>query len=143
MDIVLRNLEEIQSTRKARQQHLRNLGIDEAFIGQLVESFYLKVRSDAELGPIFGAEISDWGPHLDKMKLFWQSVVLKENVYSGKPVPAHMKLKGVRSSHFEKWLSLFSETLTELTDSKEIHREFIEPASRIAQRLSSMMNLVD
>ena len=46
-------------------------GIDDAFISQLVESFYDTVRQDDMLGPIFAERIGDWPHHLARMKDFW------------------------------------------------------------------------
>lgn len=143
MDIDFKNLAEIQAARQERQLHLRTIGVNEEFISELVVTFYDKVQADAILGPIFNNEITDWAPHLEKMKLFWKNIVLKENVYVGKPVPAHTKLVGVKSDDFDRWLYLFRTTLEELTADMEIHIAFLEPANRIAQRLSSMMDLAD
>jgi hemoglobin len=35
-------------------------GIDDALISALVDAFYVRVRADAMLGPIFAAHIADW-----------------------------------------------------------------------------------
>ncbi|MBW8303635.1 MAG: group III truncated hemoglobin, partial [Brevundimonas sp.] len=51
-------------------------GIDEAMIARLVDGFYDRVRADPLLGPVFAERISDWGPHLEQMRLFWSSVAL-------------------------------------------------------------------
>jgi Truncated hemoglobins len=51
-------------------------GIDEAMIERLVREFYVRVRDDAVLGPVFAAKIDDWEPHLQKMFAFWSSVAL-------------------------------------------------------------------
>ena len=42
------------------------VGIDEAMIECLVQTFYARVRADAVLGPIFNAAIADWDSHLAK-----------------------------------------------------------------------------
>ena len=48
------------------------MGVDEAFIGVLVDRFYEAVRADPELGPVFEAAIGeDWSTHLQTMKHFW------------------------------------------------------------------------
>jgi hemoglobin len=85
--------------------------VDRAFIGALVRDFYSRVRADARLGPIFAGEIrGDWEPHLEKMTDFWCSVILKNGAYSGRPVPAHLKLTQVRPEDFDIWLGHFRQT---------------------------------
>lgn len=84
-------------------------GIDEALISDLVETFYDRVRADPLLGPVFAERISDWGPHLAQMKLFWGSVALATGAYQGRPMPKHMRLP-VDARHFDRWLALFEET---------------------------------
>ncbi|PHN08362.1 group III truncated hemoglobin [Flavilitoribacter nigricans] len=83
-------------------------------IQQLVDTFYEKVRTDDLLGPIFNGVIRDrWPMHLQKMYNFWQTVLLKEHTYNGRPFPPHYQLP-VDARHFEHWLHLFSETVDEL-----------------------------
>jgi len=113
--------------------------VDRAFIGRLVRTFYGKVRRNERLGPIFDGEIGDrWEPHLEKMTDFWCAVILKNGAYSGRPVPAHMKLKQVVPEDFEIWLGIFRETVTELCEP-EVAEVFIERAERIAQSLQLAM----
>jgi hemoglobin len=82
-------------------------------IKKLVDTFYRKVQKDSLLGTIFNEVIQDnWPQHLEKMYSFWQTVLLGEHTYYGSPFPPHAKLP-VTKVHFERWLALFSETLTE------------------------------
>ena len=76
----------------AVEQIRRETGIDEAMIDALVEGFYARVREDGLIGPIFADRITDWGPHLAQMKLFWSSVALSTGVYQGRPMPKHLPL---------------------------------------------------
>lgn len=77
----------------------------------LVDSFYSKVRNDQLLGIIFQEKIGDeWPKHLEKMYRFWQTILLEEPTYSGRPFPPHATLP-VSKEHFDRWLSLFHETL--------------------------------
>ena len=79
----------------------------------LVDSFYSKVREDALLADIFEEKIGDkWPVHLAKMYNFWQSILLEEPTYSGRPFPPHAKLP-VSKEHFDRWLQLFAETIGE------------------------------
>ena len=114
-------------------------GVHRDFIGDLVRTFYGRVRANARLGPIFAGVIGeDWEPHLEKMTDFWCSVILKDGSYSGRPVPAHLKLKQVREEDFEIWLDTFRQTAGELCEP-EIAAVFIERAERIARSLQLAM----
>lgn len=107
--------------------------IDAALISDLVDQFYGHVRLDPMLGPIFDAEIGDgWDAHLAKLKSFWRSVMLQEGSYSGRPMPAHMKLKGLTPEHFQRWLALFGQTLGEIGASDAAAEALMDRANRIA-----------
>lgn len=80
----------------------------------LVDSFYGKVQQDQQLGPIFQANIQDrWPQHLAKMYSFWQTILLDEHTYDGRPFPPHARLP-IDKVHFDRWLLLFHETVDEL-----------------------------
>lgn len=120
--------------REAAVQRLRDeSGIDEAMIDAVVEAFYARVRDDRLIGPIFADRISDWGPHLAQMKLFWSSVALSTGVYQGRPMPKHLPLR-IDARHFDRWLELFSETARDLCPPVAA-AHFIERARRIAESL--------
>lgn len=105
------------------------LNIDD--IKLLVDTFYDKVREDQLIGPIFNERIQNrWPQHLAKMYTFWQTVLLGEHTYYGSPFPPHANLP-VEKEHFERWLSLFSQTLQELF-SGEIANEAIWRANKMA-----------
>ncbi|RWN56696.1 group III truncated hemoglobin [Mesorhizobium sp.] len=113
--------------------------VDRGFIAALVRDFYVRVRSDTRLGPIFAAEIhGDWEPHLEKMTDFWCSVILKNGAYSGRPVPAHLKLKQVREEDFDIWLGHFRKTVEERCPP-EVAEVFVDRAERIARSLKVAM----
>ncbi len=88
-------------------------GVDEEGLGRLVDAFYAKVRDDQMLGPIFNREIADWPEHLDKLKKFWASTMLRTGAYDGRPLPPHLKLPEISDAHFARWLELFRETAAE------------------------------
>lgn len=97
----------------------------------LVDTFYDKVRDDQLIGPIFNERIQNrWPEHLAKMYSFWQTVLLGEHTYYGSPFPPHAQLP-VQREHFERWLSLFSQTLEELF-SGEIAAEAMWRANKMA-----------
>ena len=79
----------------------------------LVDSFYDRVNKDEVLGPIFNdlAKV-DWEDHLPTMYSFWTTMLFRKPVYKGQPWPKHMVLP-LRKEHFERWISLFSQTVDE------------------------------
>lgn len=115
------------------------MGVDEAFISALVDSFYARIRRDERLGPIFNGAIHDWDAHMPTMKAFWSSVALNTGRYSGKPVPAHMKLKGIEKTDFQIWLGLFYKTLEDIAPSEAAITYFMQRAERIAASLQLAM----
>lgn len=126
--------EEARARREASVARAKaETGIDEALIDQLVERFYEKVRADDLLGPVFGARIADWAPHLAQMKLFWGSVALSTGLYNGRPMPKHMRLP-VDAEHFDRWLALFEDTARELLTPTGAEHVIVR-ARRIAESL--------
>ena len=98
----------------------------------LVDTFYDKVQKDELIGAIFNDRIQDrWPQHLAKMYTFWQTVLLGEHTYYGSPFPPHAKLP-VEKEHFDRWLSLFSQTLGELF-SGEVASEAMWRANKMAE----------
>ncbi|MDP3370176.1 MAG: group III truncated hemoglobin, partial [Brevundimonas sp.] len=82
-----------ESRRRAIVRRIEaETGIDEPMIARLVDAFYDRVRVDPLIGPVFNDRISDWGPHLARMRLFWSSVALMSGVYHGRPMPKHLPL---------------------------------------------------
>lgn len=89
--------------------------INEEQIATLVDRFYERIMADGDLGPIFREHAgAHWDRHLDTMKRFWRSVLLRTGEYKGKPVPVHQKIDNVEASDFEQWLFLFKTTTAEL-----------------------------
>jgi hemoglobin len=108
-------------------------GITEAMIERLVRGFYVKVRSDAVLAPVFDSKIEDWEPHLAQMCAFWSSVALMSGRYHGTPMVKHAPLP-VDADHFDRWLELFEATAVELCPPQAA-AHFVERARRIAASL--------
>ncbi len=109
--------------------------ISEEGIRRLVDAFYVKVRRDPELAPIFLRAIpGDWQPHLNRMYAFWSSVMLTTGRYKGNPVVKHLVIPGMRPHLFERWLALFNETCGELFEDG-VGEEFRVKAARIAESL--------
>jgi hemoglobin len=109
--------------------------LSEDTIRHLVDRFYVKVRLDPQLGPIFERAIpGDWGSHLATMHDFWSSVMLTSGRYKGNPVATHLRLEGIEPQLFERWLALFDETCHELLH-EDIAAAFRAKAVRIAESL--------
>ncbi|HEY3780329.1 MAG TPA: group III truncated hemoglobin [Fimbriimonadaceae bacterium] len=126
--------------RQELQDSARSIGVSEAFISELVDKFYIKVRADAELGPVFDAVLKGgWESHLPNMKLFWNSVALRTGSYSGRPMEAHRRLTNAKRHHFEIWLSLFQKTLDEIAPNPQVVDFFMGHARQIGSSLQRAM----
>ena len=73
----------------------------------LVNTFYEKVQQDDLIGVIFNEKLEGrWPEHLEKMYQFWETILLEEHTYSGRPFPPHAHLP-VQEKHFVRWKQLF------------------------------------
>lgn len=130
-----RNHPRALEARKRKQDDAAARGIDAEYVSAFVEAFYGKIREDALLGPIFAARISDWGPHLARMKAFWRSILLGSGEYGGNPMQMHMTIPGIEERHFAHWLELFYATLRELEPHAGATQETGKRARMIADSL--------
>lgn len=84
-------------------------------IAEMVRRFYADVAQDGLLGPMFNdvAQV-DWSEHLPKLTAFWCRALLGLPGYQGNPYQAHLLVhdrQAFTAAHFERWLTLFHETL--------------------------------
>jgi hemoglobin len=88
--------------------------VDEADIKRLVDAFYAKVNCDDLLSPVFNdfAKV-DWEKHLPLLCTFWSTLLFRSAAYKGQPFPKHLLLPVARE-HFDRWVSLFKQTVDEL-----------------------------
>ncbi|SMP24383.1 group III truncated hemoglobin [Roseibium denhamense] len=101
----------------------------------LVHTFYGCVRQHPRLGEIFERRLEgQWPAHLAKMESFWQSVLLKNGAYKGRPVPVHLKQKELVSADYGEWLDVFRPIANALFVPEKAE-EIISVAERIAQSL--------
>lgn len=107
--------------------------LDETMIHRVVHGFYGEIRRDDLLGPIFNGAIQphEWPHHLEKMCDFWSATLLRTSRYSGRPLPPHLALPGLRELHFRRWLMLFRATVRRICQP-EIAALFMDRALRIA-----------
>ncbi len=111
------------------------IGIDDALISKLVERFYGAIRTDFLLGPIFAAHITDWTPHLARMKDFWASVTLESGRFRGSPMVKHIAVGGLDQGHFDRWLHLWNEAVQAVVRDARAAEVFRSAAGRIATSL--------
>ena len=79
----------------------------------MVNDFYDRVAQDNLLAPIFNYRLSTyWVPHLEKMYTFWNAALFGVKGYTGNPFAKHATMP-VEAEHFERWLSLFYNTVDE------------------------------
>lgn len=124
-----------ERARAKKTAQANALGINDALISDLVESFYDAIRSDALLGPIFQSHVRDWTPHLARMKDFWASVTLESGRFRGNPMLKHIVVGGLDGLHFDRWLMLWNQTLDEVVPNEAAAQVFREAAERIAGSL--------
>ncbi|MEK6450818.1 MULTISPECIES: group III truncated hemoglobin [unclassified Myroides] len=99
----------------------------------LVDTFYGRVQKNDLIGPIFESKlVGRWPEHLEKMYKFWQTILLEEYSYSGRPFPPHAQLP-VSQEHFDTWKHLFNSTVDELYEGK-----LAEEAKWRAERMAAM-----
>lgn len=84
-------------------------------IAEMVRRFYADVAQDGLLGPLFNdvAQV-DWSTHLPKLTAFWCRALLGLPGYVGNPFRAHLDIheqSPFTAAHFERWLSLFYDTV--------------------------------
>ncbi|HLI93101.1 MAG TPA: group III truncated hemoglobin [Puia sp.] len=92
-----------------------------ADIQKLVDEFYIQVRQNPVIGPIFIGAIGDkWPEHLEKMVSFWQTVIFGVPAYTGSPFPIHARMP-LEERHFDTWLALWVDTVERLFAGKNAY----------------------
>ena len=111
----------------------------------LVDEFYIKVRADNLLGPIFNEIITDWDQHLDHLTTFWETSLFigkkLDHKYVGNPLVAHEKVDKtldhtISEMHFGVWLNLWYATLDQFFEG-----EIADNAKRRARKMGTFMYL--
>ncbi len=91
-----------------------------ADIELLVDTFYIKVKADTIIGHFFTEVVNlSWDVHIPIMYNFWEGVLLHTAAYKGNPMQAHIALdkkSAMAQAHFDRWLTLWDATVTELFD---------------------------
>ena len=104
----------------------------------LVHTFYLKVKQDELLAPIFNnAEFFSWDTHIPIMINFWETLLLDTATYRGNTMQKHIDLHRhhpLTAQHFERWKLLFYSTLDHLFEGPGVIQ-----AHKKAEAMSSLM----
>ena len=86
----------------------------DADVERLVRTFYGRVQEDDVLMQIFAPIVQGaWDEHLERITLFWQTLLLHKAAYKGNPMAKHLPLP-LEAVHFERWIGLFVQTVDEL-----------------------------
>lgn len=107
-------------------------------IETLINAFYDKIKSDAEIGYFFNdvAKVN-WENHLPRMYDFWENILFSTGNYIGNPMLKHKELhekSTMTEQHFKHWTTLFKLTVDELF--KGVNAEEIkERATNIASAM--------
>ena len=107
----------------------------ERAIRDCVKRFYEKGDADPLLGPVFAKSIAELEPHLEIVANFWSHALLGTTRYQGTPFGVHVNLP-VEPEHFQRWLSLFTETARE-TMPAELATAAIARAEHMTQCFQS------
>jgi hemoglobin len=110
-------------------------------IKTFVDEFYLKVKKDLLIGPIFLEKIPEnWQPHLEKMYVFWNAALFGIPGFRGNPFAKHAPLN-IEEKHFERWLVLFKETIQQYFNCNKA-TETIDRANLMASMFLNRLNLL-
>ena len=87
-------------------------------IEKLVNVFYDKIKTDAEIGYFF-TEVAkvDWEKHLPIMYNFWENILFSTGNFEGNPMLKHKELhqkSKLNPAYFLHWNTLFNDTVDEL-----------------------------
>lgn len=126
----------MEGIRLRAEADMAQIGVDQAFIDRLVETFYGRIQAHERLGPVFDARLAGrWPAHLAKMKSFWSAIAFKSGAYGGKPVQAHHGVADLEEGLFTEWLALFAATLDDIAPTPQAKTWFMTSAERIAKSL--------
>ncbi len=80
----------------------------------LVTTFYNNVLANNDLKNKFAPHLSEhWDEHIERLSSFWQTIVLKEMTYQGKPDKIHFSMN-LDAKDFDHWYNVWSGTVDTL-----------------------------
>jgi len=131
------------AARERRRADAEAMGVDAEFISELVDRFYERIRSDEVLGPIFARHIADWGPHLDRIKSFWRSILHNSAEFSGNPMQRHFAVHDAGSAlgepEFARWLRMFYATCNDLALERGMNTDAARQIGRRARMIADSL----
>ncbi len=126
------NLEQLIPTQTVKDLETRE------DIVYLVDAFYKQTVSDSVIGHFFTEVVQlDFAAHMPVMYDFWESTLLGNHVYKGNPMLKHIALSKkspITPAHFERWLSLWLDTVNRLFEGQKAD----ETKSK-AQQIAALM----
>ena len=109
-----------------------------ADIESLMRLFYERALADDLLGPKFSA--IDMEAHIPKIVDFWQSTTIGGANYTASPFGPHKPL-ALQQEHFDRWLSLFEQTLNECF-AGPIAEQIWQKAGNVANMMRFQLGLM-
>ena len=97
----------------------------------LITLFYHQALKDEQIGHYFKVELgedlnnAEWIKHIDILIDFWASIFINDPAYGSDPYGPHFTLVGLSSEDFTSWVTLFSQTASEVY-TEEIAQQFKE-----------------
>ena len=98
-------------------------------ISLLVNTFYLQIRKNELLGPIFNMHIKNdqWPAHLEKLTDFWETALFGVISFKGNPTLKHKIVDNnlkhtIAENHFEQWVALWHTTIDSLFEGALANR---------------------
>ncbi len=83
----------------------------------LVDRFYEKIKTDKLVGFIFTDVMKvNWEKHIPVIVGFWENALFYTGGYQGNALKKHININKVvplQKKHFNRWLSLFNQTVDE------------------------------
>jgi hemoglobin len=91
---------------------------DRADCERLVRAFYERALTDTMIGYLF-TDIAhlDLEEHVPRITAFWETILLGAQTYGGGAFAPHAslhRLSPLRGAHFERWVTLWTQTVDEL-----------------------------
>lgn len=106
----------------------------------LINSFYKKVKKDPVIAFFFTDIVPvNWDAHLPIMYGFWENIIFYSGTYEGNPMAKHKAIHQkcpMKMEHFQRWTSLFTETVEELFEGEKA-----ELAKQRAMSIATVMQI--
>jgi hemoglobin len=109
---------------------------------RLVRSFYSRALTDPIIGWLF-TDVAhlDLDHHVPRITRFWETILLDAHTYGGGAFRPHLELNmkaPLKAGHFERWLHLWRQTVTELFSGDRASLA-ISHAERVAQAFEARL----